>query len=73
MNNVVHEFQLNFGIYNNKPTWNTYLLINSSLKKNVIANLKQFLIREILDLYGFVVQIGIPCTEWRIKVNVIKY
>lgn len=31
--NVVHEFQLDFGIYNNKSTWNTYLLVNSSMEK----------------------------------------
>lgn len=33
MNNVVYEFQLNFGIYNKKSTWNTYLLVNSSMEK----------------------------------------
>lgn len=33
MNNVVYEFQLTFGIYNKKSTWNTYLLVNSSMEK----------------------------------------
>lgn len=53
MNNAIHKYQLHFGIYNNKRHWNTYLLANSI---NTITNLEQFLVQEILDFPGFVVQ-----------------